>query len=290
MAEKKYVSCVVVGHGHYAEIIRDSKSRTHMPQTYTDSTIQFNICTFAAPGETCMYPPYKAEQLKQTMITMARAPRDEPGGPFSSGSPFDKFKNIVIESQEAIDPIISRYRSDDWAPAFTPHPERTENWVIGNTYVDKRFSEETEYKESDGLESGIFILNNNVGLEIGTQISIADGIYLHDIINRLKTTYSINEFYMLDTTCNAQLGSRVVEKIARAVKSLNPQTFGGKLKKKRRTKKRSRKKRSKTLHKKRFRNFRRVYIEYAFSHQCNFFAEDNNPREYFYFWWKPLLY
>jgi len=65
MAEKKYVSCVVVGHGHYAEIIRDTKTRTHMPQTYTDPSIQFNICTFAAPGETCMYPPHKAEQLKQ---------------------------------------------------------------------------------------------------------------------------------------------------------------------------------------------------------------------------------
>jgi len=65
MAEKKYVSCVVVGHGQYAEIIRDTKTRTHMPQTYTDPSIQFNICTFAAPGETCMYPPHKAEQLKQ---------------------------------------------------------------------------------------------------------------------------------------------------------------------------------------------------------------------------------
>jgi len=48
------------------------------------------------------------------MITMA----GQRNGPFSSGSPFDKFKNIVIDSQEKIDPIIPRYGSDDWAPAF----------------------------------------------------------------------------------------------------------------------------------------------------------------------------
>jgi hypothetical protein len=257
MAEQKYVSCVVVGHGHYAEIV---SGRETAPIIYEDTSIQFNICTFAAPGETCMYPPYKLELLKQTMITMAGAHRDEPGGPFSP-SRLDKFKEIIIESQKAIDSLITRYSSPQWAPAFTPNSERTELITIGNRYVDKWFSEATEYKESDSLESGIFILNNNVELEIGTQISIAGGVYLHDIINRLKTNHGITEFYMLDTTCNAQVGSRVVEKIARAVKSLNPQKFGGKLKKKRGTKKRSRKKknkRSKTLHKKRFRNFRHV--------------------------------
>ena len=252
MAEKKYVSCVVIGHGHYAEIIRDTKTRTHMPQTYTDPSIQFNICTFAAPGETCMYPPHKAEQLKQTMITMA----GEQNGPFSSGSPFDKFKNIVIESQEKIDPIIPRYRSDDWAPAFSLHPERTENWVIGHTYVDKWFSEATEFKLSDGLESGIFILNNNVGLEIGTQISIVGGVYLHDIINSLKTNHGITEFYMLDVTCNALMHEMAASRLGENLgHELNPVRLGGKQKKKRGTKKRSRKKRSKTLHKKRFRNF-----------------------------------
>jgi len=255
MAEQKYVSCVVVGHGQYAKIIREPKTRTHMPQTYTDSTIQFNICTFAAPGETCMYPPRKAEQLKQTMITMA----GQRNGPFSSGFPFDKFKNIVIDSQKTIDPIIGQYGSDGWAPAFSPNPERTENWVIGDTYVDKRFSEATEYKESDGLESGIFILNNNVGLEIGTQISISGGVYLHDIINMLKTNHGITDFYMLDVTCNALMHQMTASRLGETVDSkLNPQRFGGKLKKKRGTKKRSRKKRSKTLHKKRFRNFRHV--------------------------------
>ena len=254
MAEKKYVSCVVIGHGHYAEIV---SGRETSPIIYEDTSIQFNICTFAAPGETCMYPPYKLERLKKIMIDLAKTERYAVGGPFSP-SRLDKFKEIIIHSQMETDTVIPRYSSHDWAPAFTPNPERTELITIGNTYVDKRFSDAPEFKESDGLESGIFILNNNVGLEIGRQISIAEGVYLHDIINMLKTTYSINEFYMLDTTCNAQLGSRVVEKIARAVKSLNPQTFGGKLKKKRRTKKRSRKKRSKTLHKKRFRNFRHV--------------------------------
>jgi len=43
----------------------------------------------------------------------------------------------------------------DNATAFSPNPKRTENWVIGHTYVDKWFSEATEFKLSDGLESGI---------------------------------------------------------------------------------------------------------------------------------------
>lgn len=98
-----------------------------------------------------------------------------------------------------------------------------------------------------------------MGLEIGTQISISGGVYLHDIINSLKTNHGITEFYMLDVTCNALMhemaASRLGEKLGRELK---PVRLGGKQKKKRGTKKRSRKKRSKTLHKKRFRNFRHV--------------------------------
>lgn len=166
-----------------------SREEIIMPK-FIDSSANISLCSFAVPTETCNYPDDEMMILKNELLNGLEQ--------YYENMTDDIFKDI-LHSAQLTSPIGFRYGSDDWAPHFTKRPSYAERWIHGNTYVDKMYSDDPE----SSIDCGIYILQNNIGLENGSLIRYKDnGTTLGEIIGDFELGFDVNKFYILDTTCS----------------------------------------------------------------------------------------
>lgn len=216
--DERYVACIIIGHGGMMTVRNEnpisirSKSRRNqtnkirwkheederriqpkehriMPMII-DLPINISLCTFAVPAESCAYPEDKLIALKDEMIYRLEL--------HSENINNDIFKNIVHTSQRS-HPIGFTYSSNEWAPYFTKRHEYSERWINGNKCINKKFTDCHELP----IDCGVYILQNNVGIENGTILNYGNnGILFSELFDYFIDEYNVNKMYILDTTCS----------------------------------------------------------------------------------------
>jgi hypothetical protein len=183
----KYLTCVIIGHGGFLT----KYDETNNPDLIEIITpVNFEMITFAAPTESCSYPPELLINLKDTLLTYLN---DEN---ITDNNINNVFQQAVNQSQ--IDVSRFRYGYKEWGGYFSETRYKfTENVISGNKYVEKIFK---DCPEAD-ITCGIYILKNNVNIPTGTRIHI-DNFTFTDMCTLFKTKYNIDEMFLLDCTCS----------------------------------------------------------------------------------------
>ena len=164
-----YVAFMIIGHGSLITQENQEGLTDIVPIEYPNINMQ--ICTFAPPLECSVYPDVSLLRLRKTIKKYLKGVNT-----------IQTFQQAVGQAQ--LDVIHFKYSDPDWAGHSTIHPNsynRSENWVFGNKYVDKTLSDASEIFVNG--ESGIYILDNNVGLK-NKHISFENGSTTVKLVNR----------------------------------------------------------------------------------------------------------
>jgi hypothetical protein len=215
--DEQYIACIIIGHGgmlttrnseydRYQHLKKKSHTtrkikwkheedeRRMRPQEdeimpkIINLPMNISLCTFAVPTESCAYPDDKLIALKDELLERFED---------SENMNDDIFKNILHVAQRT-QKIGFTYSSDEWAPFFSKRHEYSEKWIRGRRCIDKKLVDCPDAT----IECGIYILQNNVGLENGTMISYDDGILFSKLFDYFANNHDVNKMYLLDTTCS----------------------------------------------------------------------------------------
>lgn len=228
---EKYVACMIIGHGGMLTLRNDNFSiqnrrqrtsgtkkikwkheeteRRMQPKEYSimpkiiDLPMNISLCTFSAPTETCAYPDTEVIALKEQLLHRLSGHSEDMND--------EIFQNILYVSQRT-QPIGFTYSSDEWAPHFSKKPEYTERWIHGNQCINKKF---TDCHEAE-IDCGIYVIQNNIGIENGSIIHYGDGILFSELFDYYANEYDVNKMYILDTTCsvvyNPEMNAYITDK------------------------------------------------------------------------------
>lgn len=161
-----------------------------------DLPINITMCNFPVPTEECIYIAEEFINLKDRLIS-----RFEEHESMNNNVINDEiFKYVVEASQKDSGAIGFQYRDETWAPNYTKRPEYTEQWITGSKCIDKFFRGCSEF----GIQCGIYIVQNNVGIKNGSMIPFNnnDRILLSELIEDFSRNYQLNKMYILDTSCS----------------------------------------------------------------------------------------
>jgi hypothetical protein len=232
-----YVAFMVIGHGSLVTQTNQEGLIDIVPIEFP--SINMQICTFAPPLECSVYPDDSLLLLRKTIQTYLK-----------DVNTINTFQQAVGQAQ--LDAIRFKYSDPDWAGHSTVHPKSyhlSENWVTGNKYIDKTYSNANEIFKNG--ESGIYILNNNIGLQNGHFPFENERTTLSNIITYFSR---VDNICILDTTCSViheELSERSERLIKKNISLLFQSTRNGRAKgiitKKINKKRRKSKKRNKTI-------------------------------------------
>jgi hypothetical protein len=238
---EKYITCIVIAHGGI--LTEHTKQNTYDTIEF-DTSINMNICTFAAPTEKCSYPPDLVIELKNYLLRDLTNLYNE-GRLNDINNVSALFNQLVNQSQE--DVLGTRYHGKDWAGFFSKNPHKTERWIVGHKYVDKKF----DYDNTGlgNIELGVYILVNNVGIPFGS-------VYNHEtLLEFIRDIEKLNvtNLFMWDMTCSVVYepdeksyiqDKRSLNLIGRQVMKYVDTTRGGNKKKNRKMRNKSKNKKS----------------------------------------------
>lgn len=238
---ERYVSCMILSHGEFLSV--NGNGVVELIDITTP--IDFMIGSFAVPTESCHYPPDYFRKMKDKMIDFSRNPN------ITDDNIGYTFQHMIGQSQE--DSFSMRYRENDWAGYFHSKPFLSENWIYGNKYFEKNYTDCPEFKNEHTC--GIYVLKNNVGIEIGQHIDYpsSGNFTFSELVNFFVHNFNINKLYIFDGSCgvvadpndeyNYVKDPRTLNRLRRQISSLF--AFRGGKKKKRRNQNKTKKRKSK---------------------------------------------
>jgi hypothetical protein len=235
--EEKYLALMIIGHGAYLTEY-DNNVIDVIEMT---TPIHILLGTFAAPTESCYFEADDLIELKDKLVEYSEEANNQ-----GYKNMDNVFQHIVYQAQ--VDNKGKTYGDPNLQ--LSNKPNLTENWINGNTYFDKIYSDCPEFHD---ISCGLYVINNNIAIPSGTYIKFNNRITLSDILNHYYEKYGIHKIYILDCSCSVVYNpertryiedSRILRKIMRNV-SKKFSGGGGKKSKKRKYKNRKSKRRNK---------------------------------------------
>jgi hypothetical protein len=186
---EKYITCIVIAHGGL--LTKHTIQNTYDTIEF-ETPINMNICAFAAPTETCRYPPDLLIDIKNYLLSNTTKLYNENRlNDINNVSAY--FNQLVNQSQEDI--LGVRYHDKEWAGHFSKNMHKTERWITGHKYVNKKF----DYDNTGlNIDLGIYILANNVGIPFGSDYNYETLLELIRDIENLNVT----NLFMWDMSCS----------------------------------------------------------------------------------------